>query len=204
MRFKDFLYEKAPPGKEEWIKANKARFKKRYGKDYKKFLYGHAWNMTNEQTGWLWDKDHITVYHGTHKRHVESIKKNGLNKPDPKTGMISVAPDPHTAHGYAAMSGETDFRAAGSKAKHVPHEDRRVVKMRIPKTWAQKHMDQNLSGNIGNARERMKSKDAYSKWKKENPHLHDHEYYQTAELRFKKPIPPEFIEKVGRLKKYAK
>jgi hypothetical protein len=39
--------ESAPPGKEaeEWIKANKARFRKEYGDDYGKYLYGHAWQM---------------------------------------------------------------------------------------------------------------------------------------------------------------
>lgn len=153
----------------------------------------------DEHKGWLWDSDHITVYHGTHKRNIIAIKKNGLNKKDPKTGMISVTPDPHTAHGYGAMSGEHNFRAAGSKAVHIPHEDRRIVKMKIPKTWAQKHMDSSLSGNIGSARDRLKSKDTYEKWKKENPKKHDSEYYQTSELRFKKEIPPHFI--TGILKK---
>jgi hypothetical protein len=43
----DDVAESAPPGKEaeEWIKANKARFKKEYGDDYGKYLYGHAWKM---------------------------------------------------------------------------------------------------------------------------------------------------------------
>lgn len=165
-------------------------------KSFRKFL--------EEQSGWLWDKEHITVYHGTHKRNVSAIKKNGLNRKDPKTGMISVTPDPHTAHGYAAMSGEHDFRAAGNKAKHVPHEDRRIIKMKIPVSWAKEHMDHNLSGNIGHARQRMASKDEYTKWKKANPKKSDSEYYQTGELRFKKEIPPHFIEKVGMLKKYKK
>lgn len=176
-RYLVWLNEKAPLGKEEWI---------------------------NEHKGWLWDKDHVTVYHGTHKDNVDSIKQNGLNKPDPKTGMISVTPDPNTAHGYAAMGGEHGFRQAGAKAVTVPHEDRRVVQLKIPKEWARKHMDHNLSGNIGDARKRMASKDEYTKWKTENPGKKDHEYYQTAELRFKKPIPKAFIEKIGQLKKYAK
>jgi hypothetical protein len=41
------IAESAPPGQEaeDWIKANKARFKKEYGDDYGKYLYGHAWKM---------------------------------------------------------------------------------------------------------------------------------------------------------------
>ena len=41
--------EEAPPGMEDWILKNKERFKRKYGKDYAKFLYGHAWNMHNKE-----------------------------------------------------------------------------------------------------------------------------------------------------------
>ena len=152
-----------------------------------------------EHRGWLWDKDHITLYHGSHKNNISSIKKNGLNKKDPNTGMISLTPDPHTAHGYAAMSGEHNFRAAGAKAKTVPSEDRRVVKFKIPKKCAKEHMDSSYSGNIGKAKSRIQDKNEYHKWKKENPGKHDSEYYQTSELRFKRSIPHHFI--VGVLRK---
>jgi hypothetical protein len=41
------LQEKAPPDEEveAWILANKAEFKKRYGKEWRRFLYGHAWKL---------------------------------------------------------------------------------------------------------------------------------------------------------------
>lgn len=45
------LMEKAPPSKkiEDWIKANKERFIKRYGKKKgTEILYGRAWTMYNE------------------------------------------------------------------------------------------------------------------------------------------------------------
>lgn len=46
------LAEKAPPGKkaEAWIKANKSRFKDKYGdKAGEKILYGKAWNLFGEE-----------------------------------------------------------------------------------------------------------------------------------------------------------
>lgn len=41
--------EVAPPDSqiEKWINDNKERFQNRYGKDYKKYLYGKAWNKFN-------------------------------------------------------------------------------------------------------------------------------------------------------------
>ena len=45
------LSEKAPssPEAEAWILANKDRFKKRYGKNYEKFLYGKAWELYKDK-----------------------------------------------------------------------------------------------------------------------------------------------------------
>ena len=39
------LKEKAPPGMENWIKSNKARFKDQYGKRGTSVLYATAWKM---------------------------------------------------------------------------------------------------------------------------------------------------------------
>lgn len=141
------------------------------------------------------DKDYVDVYHGTHKRNIDSVAKNGLNRPDPKTGKISVTMDPYTAHGYAAMSGsggEANFRGAGGKAVTTPHEDRAVAKFRIPKKWLKDNMDHDLGGNVGTAREHMSSPEAYKKWKSSNPSGSDHNYYATSEFRIGKPIPPSF------------
>jgi hypothetical protein len=149
----------------------------------------------NKSIGWWGDHNHVDVYHGTHKRNLDSIRKTGLNRPDPKTGKISVTPDPHTAHAYASMSGaggEHDFRKTGSKAVTTPHEDRVTVKFRVPKDWLHKHMDHEYGGNMGDARKNISSRDRYHAWKKSNPNAKDHEYYQTTEFRVSKPIPPEF------------
>lgn len=155
--------------------------------------------------GWWQDKEHLHLYHGTHKRNVPHIEKSGVNVPDPKTGMISMTLDPHTAHGYAAMSsgerrGEHSFRKAGAKAVTTPHEDRAVTKFKVPMSWAKKHLDPELRGNIGDASGRLTDKSKYDDWKKKNPDKADHEYYQTSELRFSKPIPPEYY--VGHSFKY--
>lgn len=139
-------------------------------------------------------RDYVDVYHGTHERNIKSIEQNGLNRPDPKTGMISVTMDPNTAHGYAAMSGsggEANFRRAGAKPVNTPHEERAVLKFRIPRTWLNDNMDTNLRGNIGDALDRMQSKERYDEWRKNNP-VSDHGYYSTTELRLDKPIPKEF------------
>jgi hypothetical protein len=154
----------------------------------------------NPSIGWWEDQDKLTVYHGTHDRNVENILKTGLNKPDPKTGMISVTSDPYTAHGYAAMSGaggEAEFRKAGGRPVNVPHEDRAVIKMIIPIQWLKANMDTNLSGNIGIAKDHLSSKDKYEDWKKKGKS--DFLYYQLSEFRIKKPIPTKFI--VGVMKK---
>lgn len=147
--------------------------------------------------GWWQDKEHLTVYHGTHKRNVPHIEKSGISVPDPRTGMVSMTLDPHTAHGYAAMSsgerrGEHSFRQAGAKAVTTPEEDRAVTKFKIPMSWAKDNLDPNLRGNIGDATGKMTDKKKYKEWKKDNPDKSDHEYYATTELRFNKPIPPEF------------
>ena len=145
--------------------------------------------------GFWQDNDHVEVFHGTHKRNIPSIRKNGLNHPDPNTGMHSVTLDPHTAHGYAAMSGsggESNFRSAGAKVVNTPHEDRAVAKFKIPKKWLEKHMDKSFSGNVGQARENIQSKEKYENWKKANPNKSDHEYYATTEFRLKKASPSRF------------
>lgn len=170
-------------------------------KSFKEFLFEKAKESDDEHQfekskniGWYGDHDHVDVYHGTHKRNLDSIRKNGLNKTDPKTGKISTTLDPHTAHAYAAMSssgGEANFRKAGSSAVHTPHEDRVTVKFRVPKEWLHKNMDHELHGNVGQAKERMSSKEAYHNWKAKNPNGHDTEYYQQTEFRTG-PIPKEF------------
>ena len=82
--FKDFLIEKTTEAKE--------------------IPFEH-----HPHVGWWKDKaekdGYHTVYHGTHKRNLPHILKHGITHKDPRTGMISVTHDPHTAHGYAAMSG---------------------------------------------------------------------------------------------------
>jgi hypothetical protein len=166
----------------------------------------------NANPGWHQDGDHMVVYHGTHEKNVSSMMKHGLNRPDPKTGMISVTHDPHTAHAYASMSGhggESGFRQAGQKASTTPHNQRAVVKMRIPMHWARENMDHNLGGNVGaedktndlkDAKTRMTSKDEHTRWKKNNPNKPGHVYYTGTEIRFKKSVPREFM--VGHMKKY--
>ena len=147
----------------------------------------------HRKIGWWRDgeNDHLVLYHGTHESHTDSVLRNGINRPDPQTGMISTTPDPHTAHGYASMSGaggESGFRSSVGKAVHTPEHQRVVFRLHIPKKWAEKHMDSNLRGNLGSTRDRMMDRTQYDKFKG-----HDSEYYAASEVRFKKPIPSKFI-----------
>lgn len=66
------LAEKAPPGKkaEEWIKANKSRFKDKYGdKAGEKILYGKAWNLFGEEK-------EINEGYTVKKTHIEKASKD--------------------------------------------------------------------------------------------------------------------------------
>lgn len=151
--------------------------------------------VSNPDIGWWGDKNYMDLYHGTHKRNIPSIEDNGINKMDPTTGMVSMTLDPHTAHGYAAMSGaagEYRFRKSDAKPVVTPPEDRAVTKFRIPMDWAKENLDPNMRGNIGMAAGRLSDRSNYDNWKTANPTKGDHEYYATSEFRFNKPIPPEF------------
>lgn len=164
--------------------------------EHKKIPFEH-----HPHVGWWKDKadedGYHTVYHGTHKKNLDHILKHGITHKDPRTGMISVTHDPHTAHGYAAMSGsggESNFRKVGKKATHTPHEDRVVIKMHLPKHFVYKHLDKNLSGNsTSGGVNKMSDKKHYDDWKRKNPDRPDHEFYQVSELRLKHEIHPDHI-----------
>jgi len=154
--------------------------------------------------GWWQDQEHVTLYHGTHKRNLKSIYQHGITHKDPTSGMISLALEPHTAHGYASMSaagGEHHFRYSGGKARNTPHEDRVVFKLKVPKHWIEQHKDSQYHGNLGHSKKRVTDKSEYEKLSKDPEHK-DYHYYAMSELRTKKEIPKEFI--VGHMHKVKK
>jgi len=149
--------------------------------------------------GWWRDHDHVTLYHGTHHSNLHHIAKAGLKSFDhgPEKSWISVTHDPHTAHAYASMhGGETNFRRAGYKAQHVPHEHRVVIVHRVPKKWVDDNMSKHLRGNTEDVRSNLTDKAKYEAHKKAGGF--DHEHYAKTELRFKN-IPKEYM--VGYMKK---
>jgi hypothetical protein len=150
--------------------------------------------------GWHGDHDHVTLYHGTHVKNIDSVYKNGLDHRDPTSGKISLALEPHTAHGYASMSaagGEHHFRYSGGKARHTPDDHRVVFKLRVPKKWLDAHKDPEHHGNIGHARKHITDHEHYKKLSAEKDHA-DHHYYRMTEFRTE-PVPKEFI--VGHMRK---
>lgn len=144
---------------------------------------------SNPDIGWWQDHESLRMYHGTNQANLKSIFKNGVSKKDPETGLISLAFEPNTARGYASMyGGEATFRQAGDKAEHVPMNERVVIVMNIPMHWINHHMDPTLSGNIGEAKERLLNKKLYDEF--DGP---DYDYYKLAELRVDTPVPPRYI-----------
>lgn len=157
----------------------------------------------NPKIGWWKDGSHLTMYHGTHETNLHRIDRDGIKAPEhgPTKGWVSMTHDPHTAHGYASMSGgESAFRAAGGQARHVPDHERSVLVAHIPREWAEKHMNHHMRGNIGRVADNMTDRDKYDRHVTSG--RPDHEYYATTELRFKDRVPREFIK--GYMKKKEK
>jgi hypothetical protein len=154
---------------------------------------------------WADHPDHIVVYHGTHTRNIPHILKNGLSNKDPKTGMVSVTFGDHgksVAHGYAAMSGEHNFRQAGAKAETVPDEHRSIVVAHLPMDWVHQHVDRNFGGNSPEIKQRLQNRELHNKFVEKNgTDFHPHE---TPELRFKEAIPAKYIVDVTQKRKPMK
>ena len=156
----------------------------------------HPWDK-NPKIGWWKDHETVTMYHGTHEKNLAGIKKHGLKAPEhgPTAHKVSLTHDPHTAHGYASMTGgESAFRGAKDKAQTVPHHHRATLIIKAPRHWVEKHHDKTLGGNMD--RSKLADKSTYEKHKAKGGH--DHEHYQATELRFHH-IPPEYIH--GYMKK---
>ena len=155
------------------------------------FLLEEAKKLTwdeNPNVGWWRDAKKLRLYHGTNIVNIESVSKTGLSKMDPDTGMISLAIEPFTARGYASMyGGESDFRKAGRKAKHVPMNERAIFVFDIPMDWILKHYDPDLSGNMS-YKKRLEDKSEYDNFT--GP---DYSYYALTELRVNTPVPAKFI-----------
>lgn len=149
----------------------------------------------NPKIGWWKDGDHLHMYHGTHVSRLGEIARHGIRAPEkgPTAGSVSLTHDPHTAHGYASMhGGESNFRSAGAQAQHVPHEDRAVLHLKIPRKWAEKNMNPHLRGNIDSVRDNLTNRAKYEAHALAG--RPDHEHYATTELRFKDRVPPKFIQ----------
>lgn len=67
-------------------------------------------------------------------------------------------------------------------------EDGYVLVLEIPAKWMMDHMDQRLGNNKKDVQDRLLGKDLYLKWGKS-----DFEYYNEAEIRIVKQVPPRYI-----------
>lgn len=142
----------------------------------------------NPKIGWWKEAKVLRLYHGTNIEYLDSISKEGLNRPDPKTGMISFAIEPFTARAFAVMGGEARFLGAGAKAKTVAPSARCTLVFDIPQMWIQKNLDQDLHGNDPEHKERLMDKEIYDSWNN-----NDQQYYQLCELRVRAHVPPKFM-----------
>jgi len=152
-------------------------------------------NPSTWKKGWWLDKDKIQFFHGTHKRNLEFIEKNGIVAPTEGStaGWVSLALEPSTGHGYAAMSGsggETGFRGAGQKAVNVPHGDRITFVIEIPKKEVLSKMAPER-GAMQSTSGRLTDKKNYESAKAKG--MSDTEYYALTEIRFPKVVPVKYI-----------
>lgn len=145
------------------------------------------WNG-NPTIGWWQDADVLRMYHGTNIDHLESFAREGLNRPDPRTKLYSLAFEPFTARAFAVMGGEARFLASKSKSQVVPENKRAVIVFDIPLKWINTHSDENLGGNDALHKERLLNKKLYDDWDS-----NDQQYYQFCELRVKAAVPAKYM-----------
>lgn len=147
--------------------------------------------------GWWKDGDHVTLYHGTHIDNVKSIMKHGLKAGSKPGSKISMALDPHTAHGYASMhGGEARFKHDGKRAETTPHEKRAVLVYKVPRHYVDAHHDKGLTGNVD--RSKLTNKAKYDAHKRSGGD--DSSHYTASELQFHH-VPYEYLQGYMRKRK---
>ena len=102
--------EVAPPDSqiEKWIEDNKQRFQDRYGKQYKKYLYGKAWNKFNGKK----------INESYDRAREEFLKRNHL--PDLPNGNINDLPE------HLKMECD-ELASIGDEFKKIGKNDRYLV-----------------------------------------------------------------------------
>lgn len=145
----------------------------------------------NPKIGWWEDRTSLIMFHGTHYSNLPKILESGIFAPSsgPTAGWVSMAFDPFTSFGYASMTGgESNFRAAGGKARTAKPYERCILVCKFPMTWVKQNMNEKLTGNMPQMRKHLTDKNLYDNWKKT-----DHEYYMACELQFPTKIDKKFI-----------
>lgn len=145
------------------------------------------WNG-NVQIGWWQDNKVMRMYHGTNLDYLPSIAKEGLNRLDARTGMISFAFEPFTARAFAVMGGEARFLAAKAKALVVPEDKRCTLVFDLPSDFVFTYIDKGLHGNDPEHKARLTDKSIYEAWDRS-----DQQYYQLCEMRIAKAIPASML-----------
>lgn len=152
--------------------------------------------------GWWEDNDPIRVYHGTHIHNIEWIEKNGIMAPTTgyTAGVVSLALEPNTSWGYAAMSGmggesgggvkakkgTVGFRDAGATAVRTPDLERVVFVIDFPKSYLMRHI---APINYESSQKKLTDRSLFDAWKRS-----DQEYYAITELKFLKTVELRYIK----------
>lgn len=154
----------------------------------------------NPKIGWWLDNDPIRFYHGTHIRNIEYVEENGLLAPTSgdTANWISLALEPHTAHGYASMSGaggETAYKSSAdgsfrssTNIKTTDKKERVVFIVELPKSLVLSKMAKER-GAMQSTKNRLKDRQEFEDWKKT-----DQEYYALTEIRMPKKIDTKYIK----------
>lgn len=97
-------------------------------------------------------KNYKVLFHGTHKDHVASFKKNGLKANEIRAtgnrGRAFLSPRSDVAFAYAVMGGEGQYLNNKGRPKDVPDSDRALIVFHIPNDWYDKHMVREVGGHV--------------------------------------------------------
>lgn len=99
----------------------------------------------------LREPDHVMLYHGTHRDHVQSFLTHGAranwDREDLSRGAVFLSPRPDVAFAYAVMNGEAQYLIKGSRPKDVPDSERALIVFQVPREWYDQHLVREVDGS---------------------------------------------------------
>ena len=142
-------------------------------------------NTTSE---WWLASDPVTLYHGTHRTKLTSIRDKGILAP------AWLTPSYETAKAYCIFGIEGDVASLAKGKFQVPQpQDMIVIKALVPRDFVTQygvydHPPGRLNTSWNLHKKRLACVDMFNAWTGTPA-----EYYEWTEVRFEGGIPPVFI-----------